>query len=161
MRVRIAFRKYGTEVTDETLAEAAQLLRQARRAKAPEPEGLQLTRADVLEAMDRGDEILNIILLKPVSFDMEFHEHTITAQIRPTKHRPSTSNPKIKKPSTHKVYDDVQSASNSGLPKSLRRSARRSNALTSYAESASEEEDCEAAQDNESDFIAEPSPGDL
>ncbi|KAI0054675.1 hypothetical protein BV25DRAFT_1938700 [Artomyces pyxidatus] len=67
MRARIWLRKNGRIVTDASFEIA-----HSRRRVLPQEMGLR--EADVLKALDAGEEKLNVIVCRPVSYDAEFQE---------------------------------------------------------------------------------------
>ncbi|KAI0061877.1 hypothetical protein BV25DRAFT_1826167 [Artomyces pyxidatus] len=67
MRARIWLRKNGRVLTDANFEIA-----HSKRRELPQAIGLE--EADVLKALDAGEEKLNVIVCRPVSYDVEFQE---------------------------------------------------------------------------------------
>ncbi|KAJ7639980.1 hypothetical protein DFH06DRAFT_1216262 [Mycena polygramma] len=70
MRARIGLRKWGRAITGENVA------REMERVKTKK--GLVLTKAQVIEALKRGDEKISVVRMKCVAYDHQFMQHITT-----------------------------------------------------------------------------------
>ncbi|KZV67590.1 hypothetical protein PENSPDRAFT_49296 [Peniophora sp. CONT] len=69
--VRIARRRNGESIEDDDVMEDVRLLRRLKGAKPPSR--LVLQTHDVLEALDRGDETIDVVTLQPHSVDEDLY----------------------------------------------------------------------------------------
>ncbi|KAF8900590.1 hypothetical protein CPB85DRAFT_158179 [Mucidula mucida] len=67
MRVRIALRKRGEEITPDRVEREAQAL-----IKHKDGEGMNISGEDVIEALCAGDEKIDVVLLRCVGYDHDF-----------------------------------------------------------------------------------------
>ncbi|VDB96775.1 unnamed protein product [Peniophora sp. CBMAI 1063] len=147
--VRMAYRREGTQITDATVAEGVARMKAIKKKGGVIPKDLRLTHDEVLAALDRGDETIDVVMLRPLTIDMLLYKELWDLQTGAI-----SKNPRLPPPG--KKSKNMTSAPRRSFGRSVstssglatdttsavrRRSTRRSNVQQSYCEPDSDIEE--------------------